>query len=121
MAKDSERPLPAKIIRVVQQTRDEIMGEALIIKVEYEGKNREEDFASPLLTLENMLLWRRITLAAIFDQRGINIEDPRIQDFEEYKKAVEQKDVYIAYDGVEVYALGANPKNMFFPYEYGLR
>jgi len=118
--KETEQPIKARITKALQQKRENILGEAIMLTFEFEGKTREEDFGSPLLTEENMLLWRRITLSVILDQRSIKVEDSRVQNFEEYKQAVEQQEVFIAFNGVEVYAVGANPKNMFFPYEYGL-
>ena len=117
---NTDKPLPAQIVKVVQQKREGISGEAIIVRFNFDGKSREEDFASPLLTEESMLLWRRITLSVILNQRGINVSDGRIQNFEEYQKAVDQKEVFIAFDGAEVYAIGSDPKQMFFPYEYGL-
>jgi len=118
--KETEQPIKARITSAVQQKRENILGEAIMLSFEFEGKTREEDFGSPLLTEENMVLWRRITLSAVLDQRSVKVEDPRVQDFEQYKSAVVQKEVFIAFNGAEVYAVGANPKNMFFPYEYGL-
>jgi len=116
---DSDRPIKAKITSVVTAESDGINADSVMVRFTYEGEERTEDFGSPLLNEENMRMWRRLVLSVVLDDR-VSPDDRRIQIFGNYKSVMEGRDVYIAFDGAEVHAIGRNPKHMFFPYEYGL-
>jgi hypothetical protein len=113
------QPISARIVSVVTETAEDMNGDSVIVSFDYQGVRRNEDFGSPPLDGENIAQWRRLVLSVALDQK-VSENDPRIKDFDLYKKELEQKEVYIAFDGEEVYALGKNPKQMLFPYEYGL-
>ena len=115
----SNQSIKARITSVVTKENEGIHGDSVMVRFDYEGGARTEDFGSPLLNEANLRIWRRLVLSVVLDEK-VSEKDKRLQTFDGYRVAVEGQDVNIAFDGREVYALGRDPKNMFFPYEYGL-
>ena len=111
--------IKARILSVETATQYGIHADSIIVSFEFDDRARKEDFGSPFLSEENILLWRRLVLCVVLDER-VPANDGRYTIFEQYKSKVEGEDVYIAFDGREVFAIGKDPKNMFFPHEYGL-
>jgi hypothetical protein len=115
----SDQPIKAKIVSVTALESEGIYGDSILLSFEYEGKTRTSEFESPLLNEENMRMWRRLVLAVVLDKK-VKKDDSSIYVFDSYRAAINGKEVHIAFDGVEIYAMGRDPKNMFFPEEYSL-
>jgi len=111
--------IPARITAVETQESGGAHADSVFVTFEHNDRTRKEDFGSPLLNGDNILLWRRLVLSVVLDER-VPADDNRFKNFSAYKSNIEGQNIYIAYDGREVFALGRDPKNMFFPHEYGL-
>ena len=114
-----DQPIKAKIASVSALENEGIHGESILLSFEYQGKGRTAEFESPLLNEENMRMWRRLVLSVVLDKR-IKKDDQAIYVFDSYRNAINSREVYIAYNGAEIYAMGRETGNMFFPDEYGL-
>jgi len=119
MSTDFNVPIRAKIVSVLNQSSDGMQNDTIVVEFTVGDKQVQKDFRSPILDEKSMAMWRRITGSVCLDQK-LDIEDERVRHFNRYKMALENCEVYIAYDGKEVYAIGKNSRQLFFPYEYGL-
>ena len=112
-------PIEAKIVSVSTFAEEGIISDEILINFHYENSPLFKDFESPMFDAENMRTWRRLVLSVVSDKK-IPENDPDLASFATYKKAILNKDIYVAYDGQEIYGMGKNPKNMFFPEAYDL-
>jgi len=119
VADEEENPIEAKIISATTSESQGLHSDSLLLSFTYEGAKMAKAFTSPFLNDENILLWRRVVMAVIWNQT-VAENDPTLRDFELFKGDVLNTKVYIAFDGEMVHAVGNNPKNMFWPSEYGL-
>jgi len=113
-------PIKARIAGATTFRSEEgIYSDSILVTFEEDGDKISREFASPFLNEENIKLWRRLTLYVILN-KPIQTDNDKIYDFENYRSSISGRDTYIAYEQGVVYAIGANPNNMFFPDEYGL-
>lgn len=115
----ADKPITAKITDVIQYKSKKLYSEQVFVEFAQGRRLRNEPFDSPLLNADNISKWRQIMVTAI---QGKNCPDkaPRCEQFEEYKKAIKGKSVYIGLSGDTVIAIGIDPNKMFSPDAYGL-
>ena len=110
----------AKISSVTTfKSEDGVNSDSILLTFVDEGEKLSKEFASPFLNDENMRMWRRIVYYAVLGKLPPTDDDGAFV-FSNYKNLISGRDVYVAYDGSEVYAIGKKYNNMFFPEEYGL-
>ena len=113
-------PIKARIAGAITfRTEQGIYSDSILVTFEDDGIKITREFPSPFLNEENIKMWRRIVLIAVLDEK-VATDNDSIYEFENYKNSISSRDVYIAYEEGEVYAIGVNSNNMFFPDEYGL-
>ena len=115
----SNKPLNAKIVSVATASYEGLNADSIMVNFRWECRSYTRDFGSPFLIDESMQMWRRVCLYVVLG-RKIAKDDPAIFDFPTYEKALVGRDVLVAFDEKEVYALGTDPKNLFFPDMYAL-
>jgi hypothetical protein len=115
----ADKPIKGKIVDVQTAAVDNFVADSVFVEFQLDGKTIKEDFGSPLFKEENIRLWRAIVASVVLDKR-IKQNDKTAYIFGQYREAIVDKPVWIAYDNDEVYAIGAKSNHMFFPDEYGL-
>ena len=115
----ANKPIRGKIVDVQTAGRENFVADSVFVEFVDEGKTIREDFGSPLFKEENIRLWRAI-IASVVLEKKVKPNDKIAYIFAEYRDAILNKQVWVAYENEEVFAIGAKSTNMFFPDEYGL-
>ena len=125
MKKEGKKATPqydrikGKIVEVITAQAEGVNGDSVIVRFDFNGATRDEDFGSPLLDAANIAMWRQL-VASVVTGIAVKSTDKCIKDFAEYKKMLEKKDVYVCFNGRDVFAIGKEPQKMFSPHAYGL-
>ena len=115
----AEKPISAKVTKVDTRKTGKMFVEDLIVQFADGPKLREEPFASPILSTENLQMWRQTVLSVCLLET-VEAGDKRTIKQEDYKDAIVGQSVYIAFGEGVVYGIGKDAGRMFFPDAYGL-
>ena len=114
-----DKPIQAKIVSATTAVSGNIRSDSILMQFNHKGKQINQDFESPFLTEKNIRLWRSLVLVAVTG-KFTSPEEPIASNFESYQASIIGHDVYIMYNEDDIYAIGKQSGNLFFPEAYGL-
>ena len=109
-----------RVIDAITAEDSGIHADSIIIQFKADEKSETlvKDFDGPFLNLENNRAWRKLCLFAITGKE-YDLKSEEINNFELYRNTIQGHEIFITYDG-QVFGIGKDTENMFFPDNYGL-
>lgn len=114
------KAIEGRIVNFTTAANGGLTVDSILVSFDFQGKSLSKPFASPPLDGENLLSWRKIVVFAMTGKKPSQTSDEFVTAIPSYNGAIMHKQVFLATDGKEIYALGRDAGNMFFPDAYAL-